>query len=47
MPTRREQTKLLLRQLEKENRNLFANMLHAMRPLLTEEFDSPEDARGS
>jgi tRNA(Ile)-lysidine synthase TilS/MesJ len=39
MPTRREQTKQLLRQLEKENRNLFANMLHAMRPLLTEEFE--------
>ena len=39
MPTRREQTKLLLRQLEKENKNLFANMLHAMRPLLTEEFE--------
>ena len=39
MPTQREQTKLLLRQLEKDNRNLFANMLHAMRPLLTEEFD--------
>jgi tRNA(Ile)-lysidine synthase TilS/MesJ len=39
MPTRREQTKLLLRQLEKENKNLFANMLHAMQPLLTEEFE--------
>ena len=39
MPTRREQSKLLLRQLEKENKNLFANMLHAMRPLLTEEFE--------
>ena len=38
MPTRREQTKQLLNQLERENKNLFANMLHAMRPLLTEEF---------
>ncbi|MEJ2321203.1 MAG: ATP-binding protein [Gammaproteobacteria bacterium] len=46
MPTRREQTKQLLRQLEKENKNLFANMLHAMRPLLTEEFDSPEGPGG-
>lgn len=39
MPAQREQTKQLLRQLEKENRNLFANMLHAMRPLLTETLD--------
>ena len=39
MPTQREHAKQLLRQLEKENRNLFANMLHAMRPLLTEEFE--------
>jgi tRNA 2-thiocytidine biosynthesis protein TtcA len=39
MPTQREQTKQLLRQLEKKNRNLFPNMLHAMRPLLTENFD--------
>lgn len=39
MPTQREQAKQLLRQLEKENRNLFPNMLHAMRPLLTETFD--------
>jgi len=39
MPTQREHTKQLLRQLEKENKNLFANMLHAMRPLLTESFD--------
>ncbi|MEJ2308262.1 MAG: ATP-binding protein [Gammaproteobacteria bacterium] len=46
MPTRREQTKQLLRQLEKENKNLFANMLHAMRPLLTEDFDSPEGPGG-
>ncbi|MGD8234826.1 MAG: ATP-binding protein [Chromatiales bacterium] len=39
MPTRRDQTKQLLSQLEKENKPLFANMLHAMRPLLTETFE--------
>lgn len=39
MPTQRDQTKQLLKQLEKENKNLYANMLHAMRPLLTEEFE--------
>ncbi|MEJ2315326.1 MAG: ATP-binding protein [Gammaproteobacteria bacterium] len=39
MPTQREQTKQLLRQLEKKNKNLFPNMLHAMRPLLTETFE--------
>lgn len=39
MPTQRDRTKQLLKQLEGENKNLYANMLHAMRPLLTEEFD--------
>ena len=39
MPTQRDETKQLLKQLEKENKNLYANMLHAMRPLLTEEFE--------
>ena len=39
MPTQRDQTKQLLKQLETENKNLYANMLHAMRPLLTEEFE--------
>ena len=34
MPTQRDQTKQLLKQLEKENKNLYANMLHAMRPLM-------------
>jgi tRNA(Ile)-lysidine synthase TilS/MesJ len=39
MPTQRDETKQLLKQLEKANKNLYANMLHAMRPLLTEEFE--------
>jgi tRNA 2-thiocytidine biosynthesis protein TtcA len=37
MPTQRESMKQLLAQLEDQNKHLFANMLHAMRPLLTEE----------
>ncbi|KHF26586.1 ATP-binding protein [Solemya velum gill symbiont] len=36
MPTQRESMKQLLAQLEGENKHLFANMLHAMRPLLEE-----------
>lgn len=37
MPTQRESMKQLLSQLEGNNKHLFNNMLHAMRPLLTEE----------
>jgi tRNA(Ile)-lysidine synthase TilS/MesJ len=44
MPTQRDQTKQLLAQLERGNNNLFANMLHAMRPLLTEEFTANDEA---
>lgn len=36
MPTQRESMKQLLAQLEGDNKHLFANMLHAMRPLLEE-----------
>lgn len=36
MPTQREHMKQLLAQEEKTNKNLFASLLHAMRPLMTE-----------
>ncbi len=36
MPTRREHMKALLAREEADNPHLFANLLHAMRPLLTE-----------
>ena len=38
MPTQREAMKQLLAGLETDNKHLFANMLHAMRPLLKEKF---------
>ncbi len=42
-PTQREHMKQLLRQEERQNRHLFANLLHAMRPLMVEEGARPED----
>jgi tRNA 2-thiocytidine biosynthesis protein TtcA len=36
MPTQREHMKQLLRQEEKMNKHLFANLLHAMKPLMDE-----------
>ncbi|MEN8175129.1 MAG: tRNA 2-thiocytidine biosynthesis protein TtcA, partial [Pseudomonadota bacterium] len=36
-PTRRAHMKTLLAREERENPHLFANLLHAMRPLLTED----------
>jgi len=42
-PTQRQRMKLLLAQEEKANKHLFANMLHAMRPLMTEDL-SADDA---
>ena len=36
-PTQRQHMKLLLAQEEKANKHLFANLLHAMRPLMTED----------
>ena len=46
MPTQRESMKQLLKTLETDNRHLFANMLHAMRPLLTEELNKESAAHG-
>ena len=37
MPTQREKMKQLLAQQEKSNPRLFANMLHAMKPIMEEE----------
>jgi hypothetical protein len=36
MPTRREHMKALLAREEAEHPHLFANILHAIRPILTE-----------
>ena len=38
-PTQRAHMKSLLAREERGNPHLFANLLHAMRPLLTEEFE--------
>lgn len=43
MPTQRESMKQLLATLEKENKHLLANMLHAMRPLLVEKLSASDD----
>jgi tRNA(Ile)-lysidine synthase TilS/MesJ len=41
MPTRREHMKTLLAREEAEHPHLFANILHAMRPILTEDHGAP------
>ena len=41
-PTQREHMKALLAGEEKANRHLFANLLHAMRPLMTEDLSDDE-----
>jgi tRNA(Ile)-lysidine synthase TilS/MesJ len=41
-PTQRAYMKTLLAREEKANRHLFANLLHAMRPLLTEELSDSD-----
>lgn len=40
-PTQREHMKGLLAREERANRHLFANLLHAMRPLMTEDLSRP------
>ena len=40
-PTEREHMKQLLAREEKRNSHLFANLLHAMRPLMTEDLSGP------
>ena len=44
-PTQREHMKRLLAQEEKVNRHLFANLLRAMRPLMTEDLSADADKR--
>jgi tRNA(Ile)-lysidine synthase TilS/MesJ len=44
MPTQREHMKALLAREEREHHNLFASLLHAMRPLMTEGGIPPADA---
>lgn len=39
-PTQRQHMKLLLAQEERSNSHLFANLLHAMRPLMTEDLST-------
>ena len=43
MPTQREHMKQLLAEEEQRNNHLFANILHAMKPLMEESFDTEED----
>ena len=43
MPTQREHMKQLLAEEEKRNKHLFANILHAMKPLMEESFQTDDD----
>ena len=46
-PTRREHVKRLLEQEERENPHLFANLLHAMRPIMTEDLAADEASQAA